>query len=257
MNIHHTQVKKAAKIGVILTANGDEVEAFWPEHGATTKGATPNEALEKMREVQDLVRNGQQVDLPDVKLNELMPDGKVPEDGAEAYRQHYSAADCPFSSEGDEEEYAKFEKWNEEWDAAADTEEPEPTGSVVRAEYRARYAEMGHPTHCGDWLAEFLNDHCIVGENKETDLGRFEAICNANGVSLAKYNRTTNGWQGRLRMTGRNLLKAVVVRQGFINVPNIDGLIDKHDANPEWLAAKAPKGATNEKAAGSSEGAEA
>jgi hypothetical protein len=175
--------------------------------------------------------------------------GPVPEDGAEAYRQGFSAADCPFSSETeDDEEYEKFEQWNTDWDAAADEAEPEPSGSVVKEEYRARYAEMGHPTHCGDWLAEFLNERCIVGDGKETDLGRFEAICNANEISLAKYNRTTNGWQGRLRMTGRNLLKAVVVRTGFILVPNGDGLIDKFEADPEWRASKMPKKGANEHA---------
>jgi hypothetical protein len=194
----------------------------------------------------------------DVNLKELMPNGKVPEDGAEAYHQGYKAADCPFNSETeDDEEYARFEEWNAAWDEAADEAEEEPTGSVVKPEYRARYAEMGHPTHCGDWLAEFLNDMCIPGESKETDLVRFEAICNANGVSLAKYNRTSNGWQGRLRMTGRNLLKSVVVRAGFILVPNMDGLLDKYEADPEWVAAKAPKKGNHEKADSSTEGAEA
>jgi hypothetical protein len=188
---------------------------------------------------------------------ELAPGtGPVPEDGGEAYRRGFTAADCPYSSEEDAEEYEKFERWNTEWDEAADAAEPEPTGSVVKEEYRARYAEMGHPTHCGDWLAEFLNDMCIVGDKGETDLLRFEMICNANGVSLEKYNRTTNGWQGRLRMTGRNLLKAVVVRTGHILVPNGDGLIDKYEADSEWMTAKAPKKGANEKATAAAEGAE-
>jgi hypothetical protein len=200
----------------------------------------------------------EQPQMEDVNLKELMPNGAVPEDGAEAYHQGFKAADCPFSSEDEEgDEYDKFIEWNEAWDAAADEAEPEEEGgSVVKAEYRARYAEMGHPTHCGDWLAEFLNDMCIPVESKETDLVRFESICNANGVSLAKYNRTSNGWQGRLRMTGRNLLKAVVVRQMFILVPDINGHLDKFHADPEWLKAKAPKKEKNEKAS-SSEGAEA
>jgi hypothetical protein len=259
VNIHHTQVKKAAKIGVILTATGDGVEAFWPEHGATTNGATPNEALERMRVMQEAIKSGEVESkftptMEDVNIHELMPKGEVPKDGGEAYHQGFTAADCPYTSE-DDSEYDEFVRWNDEWDAAADEEVPEPTGSVVKPEYRARYAEMGHPTHCGDWLANLLNEQC-VGE-KETDLIRFESICNANGVSLEKYNRTTNGWQGRLRMTGRNLLKAVVVRAGFILIPNIDGLNDKWEADPEWLAEKAPKKGKNEKADAPSEGVEA
>jgi hypothetical protein len=63
---------------------------------------------------------------------------------------------------------------------------------------------MGHPTHCGDAMATLLNSLCV---NKAgTNLEMFEQICAANGVDLSKYNRTTRGWQGRLRMTGRNLL---------------------------------------------------
>jgi hypothetical protein len=220
----------------------------------TVMGELSQLSDDELREVAETKLPGEDNIWPD--LSDFPPDkGPVPEDGAEAYRLGFSAADCPFSSETEgDEEYDKFIEWNADWDAAADEAEPEPVGSVVKEEYRARYAEMGHPTHCGDWLAEFLNDQCIVGEGKETDLARFEAICNANGVSLAKYNRTTNGWQGRLRMTGRNLLKAVVVRTGFILVPNIDGLNDRYDADPEWRAAKMPKKGTNEDQTAAAEG---
>src|SRR6188508_1733523 len=67
-------------------------------------------------------------------IPDFPPDkGPVPEDGAEAYRLGFSAADCPFSSETEDEgEYDKFIQWNEAWDAAADEAEPEPTGSVVK-----------------------------------------------------------------------------------------------------------------------------
>jgi hypothetical protein len=49
----------------------------------------------------------------------------------------------------------------------------------------------------------------------------------------------------------------VVVRAGFILIPNIDGLNDKWNADPEWLAEKAPKKGKNEKADAPSEGVEA
>jgi len=306
MGIHHTQLKKAEKMGVMLSEDENSgIRGYWPERAILIRAESVADVMREMQAAQALAPRFQLISAMGNEafavLNEQndvlagspmllseahtiiqggkdeweraepMEDlgeqpsvteqakgtGPVPEDGGEAFRQGFSAADCPFSSETeDEEEYEKFEQWNADWDAAADEEEPEPTGSVVKDEYRARYAEMGHPTHCGDWLAEFLNDQCIVGEGKETDLIRFEAICNANGVSLEKYNRTNNGWQGRLRMTGRNLLKAVVVRTGHILVPNMDGLLDKYEADPEWLAAKAPKKGKNEKANTAAEGVE-
>jgi len=149
----------------------------------------------------------------------------VPDDGGAAYKAGFGATDCPFG-----EGTIDFIKWNDEWDAAADEategdeeapepaeEEPEeePTEkSVVKAEYRARYAEMGHPTTCGDELANLLNNLCLTKAG--IDLPRFEHIMEANGVDLSKYNRTTNGWQGRLRMTGRNVLAGKVFANGGV-----------------------------------------
>jgi len=120
--------------------------------------------------------------------------------GAIAFREGVPAGDCPFIEGSDD-----FDRWNNEWDEAADQEEePRPKGSVVTNRYRAQYSEYGHPTHCGDELAILLNNICLNKAGCNLDL--FEAICEANGVKLSKYDRTAKGWQGRLRMTGRNLL---------------------------------------------------
>lgn len=173
-------------------------------------------------------------------------------DGAVAYREGVTAADCPYSSEepedGSESEYDDFVRWNEEWDAAADeaTDEEEESkgGSVVASRYRTKYAEAGHPTHCGDWLAELLNNYCIGDKN--TDLEIFENICDMNGVDTSKYKREGVGWQGRIRMTGRNLLAKVVFKAGKITVPVVDGPGTQEITAPaDWLSAQRynkPKG---------------
>lgn len=157
--------------------------------------------------------------------------------GAIAYSEGTPAGDCPYSSEtDDDEEYASFERWNEEWDNAADEaaeEEEGRGGSVVAQKYRAKYAELGHPTHCGDWLASLLNNLCLT--KKDTDLGRFEAICAANGVDTSKYKRDGVGWQGRIRMTGRNLLaKKVYLAGGIIKTP-IEGAEPEYRAPADWM----------------------
>ena len=161
----------------------------------------------------------------------------VPVDGAVAYREGVAAGDCPFSSE-DENEYEMFTKWNEEWDAAADAAEPEDkkTGSVVKDKYRAIYAERGHPAHCGDWLATILNNLCIA--NGQTDIGRFAAIMEANGVDMKKYKTTGNGWQGRYRMTGRNLLARRLFSAEFLIAPDMNGEMQKYPVPQEWKDAQ-------------------
>lgn len=164
---------------------------------------------------------------------------KVPTDGALAYQQGFPAADCPFEDGTDE-----FTVWNDQWDDAADNaeeaEEEKISASVVKDKFRARYAEAGHPTHCGDELATKLNS--LVGLNSKTDLDLFDRICTQNGVDLSKYKRTGNGWQGRLRMTGRNLLaKRVHANGGQLLLPET-----LHEGcwqmSAEWMASQKFKG---------------
>lgn len=157
----------------------------------------------------------------------------VPINGAIAYKEGFFAADCPYMEEDD----LDFNRWNTEWDQAADeaTAPPQPKGpgSVITGRYRAKYSEDGHPTHCGDELAVLLNEMC---SNKAgTNLEVFEHICDLNGIDLSKYNRSTKGWQGRLRMTGRNLLsKKVAKRGGWLIVPyGLDA--EKRQLSQEWV----------------------
>lgn len=160
----------------------------------------------------------------------------IPTDGALAYKEGWFAGDCPYLDQDPE-----FGRWNDEWDAAADYNEEHPkprVGSVVTNRYRALYSESGHATHCGDALALLLNSVCV---NKAgTNLEIFEAICAANGVDLSKYNRTNKGWQGRLRMTGRNLLaKRVLANNGKLVMP--EGMGDDYQLDYDWITTTANK----------------
>ena len=164
----------------------------------------------------------------------------VPLDGAIAYAEGILAADNPHP-EGSEE----GDLWDTQWDQAAD-DAPEDTGgkggSVVASKYRTKYAEMGHPTHCGDWLANLLNNYCVGDKN--TDLETAERIFALNGVDTSKYKRDGVGWQGRIRMTGRNLLAKKVFLAKKIVVPNTPtdtGHTDggyEIEAPADWIAAQ-------------------
>lgn len=159
-------------------------------------------------------------------------------EGGVAYKAGVLTADCPYNVESeDEAEQERANQWYEGWDAAADAaeaeSEKEPSGSVVSAKYRAKYAEAGHPTHCGDELAEFLV--ATTNNEKGTNLELFEVICSLNGVDTSKYKRDGIGWQGRIRMTGRNLLaKKVYLSNGVLFLPEELGTTKTLSA--EWMA---------------------
>lgn len=239
---------KAAQLALNEAIALQAIKKTLPEGSIVNKPTEPNLVLVYNNHTRDRVldRNGT---TPSDALAMLEGEYKwyeiaCPQNGSEAFKQGFMAGDNPYE-DGTEEADA----WDEAWDEAADAEaagDDEPLGgSVVRDYYRHKYAEQGHPNHCGDWLAVTLNN--LVQGKTQTDLERFEAICNANGVSLDKYNRTTPGWQGRLRMTGRNLLvKKVYLAEGVLTLPAgmFPDLGDTLRAPADWMAGqrvKAPK----------------
>ena len=117
--------------------------------------------------------------------------------------------------------------------------------SVVKPNYKLAYAARAIEARLpkgvnrkvaarstGDWLALTLAKLCIVGKTT-LDVERFAAILDANGVKHAHWNRTTKGWQGRLRMTGRLALQRVVAEaEGELELPNGERLV----APKSWVA---------------------
>lgn len=117
--------------------------------------------------------------------------------------------------------------------------------SVVKPTYKLAYAAKALEARLpkgvsrkvaarssGDWLALTLAKHCIVGKNT-LDVEKFEAILDANGVEHRHWNRTTKGWQGRLRMTGRLALQRVVAEaDGELELPNGERVV----APRNWVA---------------------
>ena len=158
-----------------------------------------------------------------------------PEDGAEAFRQGFMAADNPF-----EEDSEEAEEWDAAFDEAADAEAAEQDedagGSVVASKFRQRYAEQGHPNHCGDWLAEIFNN--IVGDSKHLNVEALDELAVLNNVDNTKYNRTNPGWQGRLRMTTRNLIAPKAFKDGVIHVPKHVNKTGVLRAPKEWIDAQ-------------------
>lgn len=117
-----------------------------------------------------------------------------------------------------------------------DDEEEAKSGSVVPMRYRQIYKEQGHPAHCGDWLANTLNELCQVEGKFVVHL--LTEIAEANHVSFDNYlANPSRGWQGRFRMSVRNRLAKAIVLAGFLVVPG-EG---NRTPPSEWLAAHTPK----------------
>lgn len=216
----------------ILVFNADRSRVF------DRVGATPKDTLMLIREWLDQDED------------RTWPTTAVPDDGAAAHAGGFTAADNPYRGEDGEpleDSGSAAEVWDSEFDQAADAaeepEEAETSGSVVKSEYRIRYAEAGHPNHCGDWLAVTLNN-LVLGKTM-TDLAKLEELFLLNNADTSKYDRTRNGWQGRIRMTGRNLLAKQVYMQGKLLLPpslRIEGGPDHLVADADWMAKQRFKG---------------
>lgn len=238
-----TEVKYSAESNTPVGFYRDFKDVVWVEGDVDD---APQPTGDEVAAVEDTFTEDTTATTTDVTPLIKRSENGVALDGATAYAEGVMAADNPF-----EEGTGEADEWDAQWDQAADDapeqREDDKTGSVVSSRYRAKYAELGHPTHCGDWLANLLNNYCIG--DKETDLTTLETICGLNGISLDKYNRTTPGWQGRLRMTGRNLLARIVWKNKKIMVPDTAGQHPDQfltiEAPADWISAQRfakPKG---------------
>ena len=245
MAIHHTHMKQAEKMGIILSETDDGVMAINHQYGVRVTAFNAKTALQdadaeiKRRQQAEYDEDAPAEDPEDAQPEVQRSEKGVPLDGATAFAEGLAAADNPYDSETeDDAEYQRFEQWAADFDEASEgAGEEEKGGSVVKEEYRARYAEAGHPSTCGDDLATILDNLCQTKSNG-TDLERFEAICEANGISLAKYNRTSQGWQGRLRMTGRNMLARKVWENDGVLLTPVEGAEPQYKMSDEWMATR-------------------
>lgn len=248
MNIHHTIIKGAAKAGVILTIENMTIKAHVPEmnvivqydvgfEGDDTEAAQVNEAAKDAWAHALDIKNYQEEN-PKVAIRQ---EG----DDFVAYTRAGKGLGDEICRDIDLEDL--FESLKDP-DVNGEDEESEGGGSVVPDVFKKRYAAEGHPTHCGDWLAETLNKFCQVTDGKKvvTDLDRLETIAASNDVETARVDRlgtATNGWQGRYRMTVRNMLAKRIAAKGFILVPEGAGVdADKEIKAPrDWVLKHSPK----------------
>lgn len=264
-SIHHAVVRSAASKGVVLTQDEDHVTAHMPEPNRRvtleveydTEQPTQTDVTDRARDAWDILTNlmAFEAEHPGIRIEQ--------EDGDFV---GYAALDgkIRLTGDGEKDEIARdpefedlIETLNEhlaEQDADEGGEDAEDddesTGSVVPTKYKAEYAARGNPNHCGDWLAETLASLCRVLDEhgKEvTDIDRLETIANANDVAPARYGKlglATNGWQGRFRMTIRNMMVPRIAAKGFLFIPEGCSKTGEEQtlmAPKAWALAHSPK----------------
>lgn len=141
-----------------------------------------------------------------------LEDGRTPDD-IDAWMGALSDADrALLTGSGDED----------------DAEEDEDRGSVVPNRYKMEYKARGHASHCGDFLAQVLNDYCRTPDDKgkdQFDPEKLIAIAECNGIADARKwtlipSYTSPGAAGRFRMTIRNVLAKKVADARMIVIPD-------------------------------------
>jgi hypothetical protein len=132
---------------------------------------------------------------------------------------------------------------------AGDQAQPDTSPKTVvpvgyKTAYRARAAAMGltskaHKRSNCDWLAQELAEEC-VGKGGIFALPRFLAIffANTGTDALARWPSRTNGWEGRLRMSGAIVLRGVVGKSGVFRTPESETKLGELAANGDSLAAE-------------------
>jgi len=250
MNIHHTHKKQAEKIGTILEEHGSFIRATWPMRNVHIFSQDAKAAVQQIAAVQRIIRGAEERGiemsvLPSISSPSMVhiliggipgTEIKTPIMWLQDANLYEGAPSNGSNTEASEMEPTSPEASVEEGEEVpTEPEEKKSGSSVVKQEYRARYAEAGHPSNCGDELAQRLDN---LVKPKHTNLDQFRQICEANGVDLSKLNTTNHGWQGRYRMTGRNMLaKKVYSNGGVLLMPEGWG-VEPMRMSADWMAAQ-------------------
>lgn len=228
MAIHHAVIKRAEKAGVVLTEEGkDSYKAHWTKMNKVLYGESAKHLLDDIITYQTVLQDWPSMkitideDQRDVTIFVRELDLEFKGRATDTFNKAKKAWMDARSELDIEDEEADEEQQRENEEAKAEEleeETPDGVGSVVKQKYRARYKESGRfGVGSGDWLDTVLTNLC---SNKEgINIDTFELICKVNGVDTSKYKHEGHGWQGRLRMTGRNLLAKQVYFSRELMVP--------------------------------------
>jgi hypothetical protein len=226
--IHHATVKKAEKHGIILSNEGEQFKAHWPQLNKVIVASTAGHALSAMILAK---RFGEEYPQVIVDCNENMIGVAFVADG-EPVSLYQSSWDE--YNEDDAFTLALEEASDLELDLSHDDDE-ETISTVVPQKYKQEYKKRGNPDNCSDWLAQLLQDYTGTRNEKGkrvTDISAMQNIAQLNGIDR-DWPHLNNGQRA---MNWRNMLRKRVFEAQAITLP--DG---EASAPQEWLDAMAKR----------------
>lgn len=245
MAIHHATAKRADKLNVKLNENDARPshQHYAAEHAHFVLHAGDVKALvDECAAIVTLISN-----YPSFKWNVeeddtvtiAVPKYRIEVKGQRAIHALELAVAAWMEAIANEDEAGEGDE--EEEEIEAEVEEKSAGGSVVPNRYRVMYAEAGHVDNCGDWMADWLKSRTVKDDGR-ADITAIDILAGINEISLDKYDRTNRGWEGRLRMTFGNILRAKVAKTGKVK-DYINAEPTEIDAPAEWMAEMAEKAA--------------
>lgn len=118
--------------------------------------------------------------------------------------------------------------------ALAEIEDQETKrNSVVPSKYKTLYktkaqarGDRGKAAKRSVWdrFARIAREETL-DDNEKTDVAKLMAFLEANGVDHTKWDSRTPGWQGRLRMTGVNVLRRQTAETGVFYRANGEQIV--------------------------------
>lgn len=216
MTIHHATIKRAAKLGFVLTevdTNGETVaRAHWVELNREFFHIDPKVALEAASLCKMLRTEYPRLDL---KQNVNRRFSVITSNGRTVIPHTITLPDLTTILERCQQMQIDLE---EDEDGATE---------VVASHYKEQYKERGNPNHCGDWIALQLDGRFVVqtDEGERFDVDKFTETLVLNGVDMTgKWaglpESGQKGWIGRYRMNGRQKLEVRVAITGTLRIGN-------------------------------------
>lgn len=238
--IHHGIVKKAAAQGVILTLEDDDtvVQALHAQNNVRVRLDTEGLEDDDKTGLNSLAGDALVAALDIVAFNtdEMSAGWKIEQTDEGGFV--LIDAEGAIFADGEDGEFETvadaviaFNERETEEDEGANEEDDAPH-SVVPEHYKAEYKAIGvNGQDNGDFLARAFSDYCRVGD--KIDVFRVERLLSRNGIEREPIpgNR---GWEGRYRMTARNMLARRISDDGTLYVPaNLTGTTGEgKDAKP-------------------------
>ena len=112
-------------------------------------------------------------------------------------------------------------------------EQEDKPNSVVPRKYKTLYktkaqarGDRGKAPKRSVWdrFARIAREETL-DDNEKTDVAKLMAFLEANDIDHTKWDSRTNGWQGRLRMTGVNVLRRKTAETGVFYRANGEQIV--------------------------------